>query len=249
MAMQGGGFAIAVFCGLAVCAGPIAAEEAPAAPPAPLVVLDPGHGGTNAGAPAVRPGVYEKHLTLALAFELRRELEDRGLRVILTRERDEYLTLRQRSEHANRVGADLFVSLHGNATRTHSRRGYETFVLTPEALDVDSRALRGDQGPPRPGVAPSVARLLDDVERGAVHEASVRLAAALQGALRRLRGKDGDRGVRQGSQHVLLGATMPAVLVEVGFVDHPVEGEELLDPDVRGAIAAALADGIAAAAR
>jgi N-acetylmuramoyl-L-alanine amidase len=211
----------------------------------PLIVIDPGHGGTNAGAPAAVPGLYEKQVTLALARLLWEELTDRGYRVVLTRDRDVYLTLRQRVRLANRLGADLFISLHTNATTSHSQRGYETFVLPPEALNVDARALRLEDGAVREGLDPDTALLLDDLERGAAQEAAAALAAAVQGQLRVVRGPEGDRGVRQGAMDVLMGATMPAVLVEVGFIDHPVEGRELADPTVRERIAAALANAVA----
>jgi N-acetylmuramoyl-L-alanine amidase len=228
----------------AAVAQPTAAQPAPRGD-GPLVVLDPGHGGTNAGAPGAVAGVHEKQVTLALAFELERRLIERGVAVALTRRDDRYLTLRQRSARANELGADLFISLHVNATPDHSHRGYETFVLSPRAVDIDARALRVEDGASRPGVDPEVALLLDEVERGAVQESAAELAVALQQALREVRGADGDRGVRQEAHHVLLGATMPAVLVEVGFIDHPLEGRELLDPAVRDQIADALADAIA----
>lgn len=215
------------------------------AEPAPLIVIDPGHGGSNSGAPAAVPGLHEKQVTLALARLLWDELTERGYRVVLTRDRDVYLTLRQRVRLANRLGADLFLSIHTNATTSHSQRGYETFVLPPEALDVHARALRLEDGAVRSGIDTDTALVLDDLERGAAQEAAAELAAAVQAELRVVRGHEGDRGVRQGAMHVLMGATMPAVLIEVGFIDHPVEGRELADPAVRERIAAALANAVA----
>ncbi len=211
----------------------------------PLVMIDPGHGGTNTGAPGTEVDVYEKRFTAALARRLEAALVARGADVILTRETDRYLTLRQRVAMANQLQADVFVSLHGNATRTHTQRGYETYVLTPRAIEVDGRALRQADGAPRPDLDPELALLLDDVERVAAQAPAAALAARIQAALRRVRGASGDRGVRQESMDVLLGATMPAVLVEVGFIDHPSEGRELLEPTVQAAIAAALATAIA----
>src|SRR6185436_4818299 len=120
--------------------------------------------------------------------------------------------------------------------------GYETYVLTPRGIDVDGRALRGDTTTPRPGVDPDIALVLDDVERGASQWEAAELAARMQHALRERRGSDGDRGVRQEAQHVLLGATMPAVLVEVGFIDHPLEGRQLADPQVQAQLASAIAE-------
>ena len=224
---------------------PAPSSALPIGPTRGLVVLDPGHGGTNLGAHTISHGVFEKEVTLALGRELREDLVRRGFDVQLTRDRDEYLSLRQRIQFANQSGADFFVSLHGNATETHSQRGFETYVLTADALDIDARALRSGTGAPRPFVDEGTALLLDDVERRLAHRDAALLARAIQARLRPLRGKRYDRGVRQGSHDVLMGATMPAVLVEVGFVDHAIEGHDMLDAEVQSSIAEALADAIA----
>ncbi len=210
----------------------------------PLVLVDPGHGGTNVGAPGVEGRVYEKQVNLVLARSLARELKARGVRVVLTRDDDVYLSLRRRIARANELDADAFVSIHANATGTGERRGYETFILTPRGVDVEARAIRRE-GRSRPGVDASLLPLLDDIERGRAVPRAATLAGAIQAALREVRGEEGDRGVRQAAFDVLMGASMPAVLVEVGFLDHPVEGLELLDPQVRRAIAAAIADAVA----
>jgi len=208
-----------------------------------IVVLDPGHGGTNAGATGV-VGLHEKQLTLTLAQLVASRLRDRGIRVELTRTTDKTLTLRQRVAAANRLPADLFVSIHANASPTRIQRGFETYVLTARGVDVDARALRADTATPRANVDPDTALVLDDLERGASQSPAADLAARIQRALRERRGADGDRGVRQDAHHVLLGATMPAVLVEVGFLDHPIEGKQLADPAVQAKIADAIAEAI-----
>jgi len=206
-------------------------------------VLDAGHGGSNLGATGAT-GLHEKQLSLTLVRAVADRLRARGIAVELTRDGDRTLTLRQRVAFADRVPADLFVSIHANASPTRTQRGYETYVLTPRAIDVDGRALRSDTTTPRPGVAGEVALVLDDVERGASQWEAADLAARMQRALRDRRGADGDRGVRQDAQHVLLGATMPAVLVEVGFIDHPVEGRQLAEPAVQAQLADAIAEAI-----
>src|SRR5687768_2792065 len=162
----------------------------------------------------------------------------------MTRTTDKTLTLRQRVALADELPADLFISIHANASHTRTQRGFETFVLNPKGIDVDGRALRGDLRTPRPGVDPDIALLLDDVERGASQWEAADLAARMQRALRDRRGSEGDRGVRQDAHHVLLGATMPAVLVEVGFIDHPIEGKQLAQPNVQSQIADAIAEAI-----
>lgn len=222
----------------------VALGAAPATADArPLVVIDAGHGGSNRGAVGVA-GVAEKQLTLVLARAVRERLAHAGVDVVLTRERDATLTLRQRVADANRRGADLFVSIHANASAARVQRGFETFVLTAAGVDVDGRALRSESGRPRPGLDEATALILDDVERGAVQWEAAELAAAVQRELRAVRGAAGDRGVRQDAHHVLLGATMPAVLVEVGFLDHPIEGKELMRPAVQAELAAAIARAI-----
>jgi N-acetylmuramoyl-L-alanine amidase len=210
----------------------------------PVVVLDPGHGGSNLGAQGAVPALREKQLTLALANQVAARLREHGIEVELTRDDDRTLTLRQRVAHADLVAADLFVSIHANASPTRTQRGYETYVLTTKGVDIDGRALRADVSTPRPGVDPEIALVLDDVERGASQWEAADLAARMQHELRDRRGPEGDRGVRQDAHHVLLGATMPAVLVEVGFIDHPVEGRQLADPATQGQLAAAIASAI-----
>jgi N-acetylmuramoyl-L-alanine amidase len=208
----------------------------------PLVVLDPGHGGSNPGAQG--PGLREKQLTLQLARLVADHLRDHHIDARLTRTGDRTLTLRQRVEVAETAQADLFVSIHANASPARTQRGYETYVLPARGVDIEGRALRADTCSPRTGVDADIALVLDDVERGAAQWEAASLADRVQRALRDRRGADGDRGVRQDVDHVLLGATMPAVLVEVGFIDHPVEGRQLAQPAVQSQLAAAIAEAI-----
>ncbi len=207
-----------------------------------VVVLDPGHGGSNGGTRG--HGLNEKVVTLAIANQVAGRLRAQGVQVELTRTTDRTLTLRQRMSSAVKVPADLFISIHANASPTRTQRGYETFVLTPRGVDIDGRALRGDTQTTRTSVDPEIAHMLDDVERGSSQWESADLAARMQRSLRERRGKERDRGVRQDSQHVLLGATMPAVLVEVGFLDHPIEGKEMADAAVQAQLADAIAEAI-----
>ena len=209
-----------------------------------IVVIDPGHGGTNTGAPSSVIGILEKQVTLAYARGIRRRLQARGVKVYLTRNSDRYLTLRQRSSFANAMKADVFVSVHMNAAPKHDQQGYETYILTPTALRVDAPALRAKPGRTWAGLDPTTALILEEVERGLSLSRAARLARLIQQALRGARGPRGDRGVKQDSMHVLLGATMPAVLVEVGFLDHPVEGPALLKSDVFNRVCDGLADAV-----
>jgi len=208
------------------------------------VVLDPGHGGSNVGAAGVVEGLYEKRLTLVLARGVERRLVAAGVNVVLTRSDDRFLSLRERVRRSAVAGADLFVSLHANASPARSQRGFETYILTPEALDVDARAIRSGDGAPRPGLDEETDRILDDVERGTALAGAVALAVRMQRALAEVWGMAFDRGIKQAPMDVLMGHTAPAVLVEVGFIDHPIEGTELLRHEVREKIADAIAKAI-----
>jgi N-acetylmuramoyl-L-alanine amidase len=214
------------------------------ADPGLKVMLDPGHGGSNTGGAGVVSGVYEKRITLALTRLVAQKLAAEGVEVVLTRTGDQYLTLRERVRLANASRADLFVSIHTNASPTKGQRGFETWVLTSEALVEGARALRLGDNPSRPDVAPEVAAILDDVERNHAAVASLRLAARMQARLGAVWGKALDRGVKQGAQDVLIGLTMPGVLVEVGFLDHAEEGMVLLDRVTREALADAIVKAI-----
>lgn len=225
---------------------PRASASAGASSEVPVVAIDPGHGGTNVGARAPGGIAYEKDVTLSLSRHLAEALKARGIRVVSTRDGDTYVSLRRRMAIAERAGADAFLSVHANATASGNERGYETFILSPRAVDTDAPAIRPPGAAARAHRADSeLAPLLADLERGAAIPRAAELASAVQTELRAVRGEEGDRGVRQAPFDVLFGASMPAVLVEVGFLDHPFEGLELLYPAVQKRIAEALADAVA----
>jgi N-acetylmuramoyl-L-alanine amidase len=201
------------------------------------VVIDAGHGGSNTGAPGLVAGSYEKRVTLAVARALADELRARGLEVVMTRDRDEYLTLRERVRRANAAEPDCFVSLHTNASGDRSRRGVETWVLARDAAEVEARRAASRS-------SDEVRAMLRELELLDAARASAQLARALQSEVVAATG-GADRGVRQYGYDVLAGVTAPAVLVEMGFLDHPIEGAELLEAAQQHRIAAALASGIA----
>lgn len=227
----------------------------------PLVLLDPGHGGTNLGAPGTTIKRHEKQLTLVFARltaqALRRHLPK--ARVLLTRDRDRYLTLAQRVRMANKVRAAAFISLHLNACEAHNRKGFSTYLLSRDASDKEAaRVAARENLELRPGrdkqrKSPGAARrsaairsILTDLRHAAAHAGSAKLAAQVQRSLALARGKKLDRGVRQAAFDVLMGLRMPGVLVELGFIDHAEEGRALNDPKVQRHLADALARGIAA---
>lgn len=209
------------------------------------IVLDPGHGGADTG--AVGPtGLQEKDLTLAIARLVARQLRGSGLGVVLTRDGDEEVGLVARTEIANRSDADLFLSIHANATVGPSAHGAETYFLDAEATDEDARttsALENDvtglrRGGLRDRGGPLEILLWDMAQQQYLEESSD-LAEAVQAQLNELAGT-ADRGVKQANFLVLRGATMPAVLVEVGFLSSPTEERALRTLQFQQATAEAL---------
>ncbi len=239
------------------------AVDIPAAPLRPAqgspgvrtIVIDPGHGGSESG--AVGPsGVPEKELTLQLARELQDKLAQRlSVRIILTRSEDTNLAHDNRTAIANQNQADLFVSIHLNSSLGAGAYGAETYFLSQQA--TDSRAARaaaaentGAEGA-EPGAEEGDATSQQDLQlilwdlAQAHHMAeSQRFANMIQGELNQtlqLR----DRGVKQAPFRVLIGATMPAVLVELGFLSNPEEEKKLQDPAYRDQLVEALTRAIA----
>ncbi len=215
------------------------------------LVIDPGHGGADQGAHGPG-GMLEKDVTLALARKLRAAIVNGlGLQVFLTRERDEDLSLDQRTAIANNYKADLFVSLHANSSRAAGAHGSEVYFLSYQASDDDSRrvaqaegAIEGLSGADAPPPGSDLALILWDMAQAEHLEESSALASRIQEALAEVTGSQG-RGVKQAPFRVLVGAAMPAVLVEAAFISNPEE-EKLLGSDAWQARAAqALMRGIA----
>ena len=207
------------------------------------IVLDPGHGGAEAGATSAS-GLLEKDVVLQIARRLRESLTDRGFRVLLTRDEDRGVDLMTRTAIANHAGADLFLSIHANASGSTGARGAETYYLSSGAPDGASGALAGQEN--GPGPQGSESRPSDDIQvvlwemaQSAHLARASRLAEMIQGELNALSGIQ-DRGVRQAPFRVLVGATMPSVLLEVGFLSNPDEARSLGQPSYQDQIAAAV---------
>ncbi len=210
------------------------------------IVLDPGHGGKEVG--AIGPaGLVEKETTLAICRRLQPLLASGlGARVILTREDDAVVTLEQRTALANQYKADLFLSVHLNASRAATARGAETYFLSLEASDELAResAERENQQSADPGVAsaapPSDLNLiLWDLAQQEYLKESSRFAELVQQEMNGP-GNTANRGVKQAPFKVLIGATMPAALVEVGFISNSEEEAKLASAAYQEAIAQAL---------
>lgn len=235
---------------------PTSTVAGPALPTAPregapgirTIVIDPGHGGTETG--AIGPsGIQEKELTLQIARELAGRLAQRlGVRTVLTRTEDTVVQHDLRTAIANQNMADLFISVHLNSSLGSGAFGTETYFLSPQA--TDSRAARAalaenaaapTEGEPADATAArqDLELILWDLAQSHHMAESQRFANLIQGELNRtlqLR----DRGVKQAPFRVLMGATMPAVLVELGFISNPDEEKKLQDAAYRAQLVDAL---------
>jgi len=232
------------------------AGEAPRSDPAsaradtgrlPLIVLDPGHGGSDPGAIGLT-GLQEKDVVLPIARELKRILEERGrVRVILTRTRDTFLSLKERTRIANAREADLFVSIHANASPHRKVRGIETYYLD-NTTDRASIRLARLENRSEGGEIDDLHSILRDLRLSSNANESHILAQTVQESLTGRLRKDysgiQDLGAKGNLFFVLLGAHMPSVLVEVSFISNPVEEKRLRDPAYLRGIARGIADGI-----
>lgn len=211
------------------------------------VVIDAGHGGRDPG--TQHNNLTERTITLDVAMTLGRLLADNGLEVVYTRTRDATLSLSSRTEKANAARGDIFVSIHVNASPSSSANGFETYFLdmtsNPQAAHV--AALENARSDRRIG---DLQDILADVMLSARQEESRRLAGDIQRlSIFRLK-KRGftvkNNGTRSAPFHVLLGANMPAVLVELGYCTNPSEARLLLQAKYRLALAEGIAEGILA---
>jgi N-acetylmuramoyl-L-alanine amidase len=235
-----------------------AAPQPGALPAAPLVMLDPGHGGKDPGAIGVS-GTYEKHVSLAAAQELKHQLEAGGrYRVALTRSRDIFIPLDDRVAAAQARGAALFVSMHADALSDHGVRGASVYTLANTASDAQTAALAQREnsadrfiGRRWHGTSPEVSRILASLVRRETRVDSVRIARKLVGSL------DQDLPMlpnpdRHAGFVVLKAADIPSVLVEMGFMSNPHDEAALRRPDHRRMVAKAMkraVDGYFAALR
>lgn len=223
------------------------------------IVLDPGHGGGNEGAIGVAH-IHEKYLTVELALELRDELQRRypNTRVILTRYWDRELSLQERIHFANKVGADLFLSLHYNAAVHNRAVGFETYYLraddtTPGMAQKEGEPVAAVGGPSGMTEAShghqhgtfneSVVKIQRDLQRQRQHEESALLARTVLDQFKH-RLSSVNRGVKQANFGVLRGALMPAIVVEGGFLTHPREGKKVIGDTHRKRLITSLTEAI-----
>ncbi len=221
-----------------------------AAPPRPLVMLDPGHGGKDPGAIGVS-GTYEKHIAIAAALELRRQLLARGrYRVELSRDDDVFIPLEDRVAIAQGRQAALFVSMHADALHDREVRGASVYTSAQDASDTQTASLaRTENGADRYGgphvraVSPEVQRILASLVRQETRVGSARMARSVVGAFRP-RVALLPHPARHAAFVVLKAADIPSVLVEMGFMSNAADEAALRQASHRSVVASAMAQAI-----
>ena len=210
------------------------------------VVIDAGHGGHDTG--AIGPtGVREKDVALAIALQVAKKLQAAGLEVVLTRDDDTFVRLEDRAKFANQNRGDLFISIHCNAGPNRTMRGIETYTLNTSANRYSIRLAARENATSERGVS-DLQFILADLATKANTEESTRLAQRVQKSLvRDLSAQHKgikDLGTKEALFYVLLGAKMPAILVETSFLSHPEEEKLLGDDKYQSEIAVAISDAV-----
>ncbi len=210
------------------------------------VVIDAGHGGHDTGAIG-KGGTLEKDVALAIALDVAAQLEAAGYEVILTRKDDTFVKLEDRAKIANAAKGDLFISVHCNSAPTRRLRGIETYTLNTSADKYATRLAARENAATERGVG-DLQLILADLATKANTGESERLASRVQGSIvksltPRYKGVR-DLGHKEALFFVLLGAKMPAVLVETSFLSHPDEEKLLASKDYQKDLARAIVQGV-----
>jgi len=202
------------------------------------IVIDPGHGGKDPG--AISPGgLNEKDVTLDIALKLKYLLlQDGAFNVLLTRESDIFIPLEERTAFANQNGGDLFISIHVNSHTLSDRNGIETFFLSL-AEDEDSRLVAANENKTATTHYSNLEELLAHIMKNSKIEESRNFAEMIQDHLVS-KTRQPDRGVKKAGFYVLIGANMPSILTEVGFLSNLSDERLLVHEHYRKMIALAL---------
>jgi N-acetylmuramoyl-L-alanine amidase len=210
------------------------------------VVVDAGHGGHDTGAIGPK-GTREKDVSLSIAKKLAAKLEAAGLEVVLTRDDDTYVKLEDRTRIANRQKGDLFISVHCNAAPSKTLRGIETYTLNTSSNRYSIRLAARENATTERGVG-DLQYILADLATKANTGESSHLADRVQRSLIRNLSSSykgvKDLGTKEALFFVLLGAKMPAILVETSFLSHPEEEERLADDDYQQKVADSIAEAV-----
>ena len=217
-----------------------------------VIVIDAGHGGRDGGA-HYKNKRLEKDITLKISKYLKTDLERKGFKVFLTRSRDKYVKLSKRTKYANNKHADIFISIHANAAgkkRAKKAHGVETYFLSParsaRAKRVAALENKGDMRGMGWSSKNSLLTILNRAKITAANKMAIDIQKNMLYDLRRQYGKNTirDGGVREGPFWVLVGAQMPSVLVEVGYISHPKEGYRISTKRYQKLIAKGISNGV-----
>lgn len=215
-----------------------------------IIVLDPGHGGKDSGAIGYK-NRYEKTAVLRIALKCYSELKKRGYQVYMTRNKDYFVKLRSRTTFANNKHADLFISVHANAAPRKSKylssKGLETFFLSPARSDRSKHVAALENSADMEDMDYySKNTFLNLINREKIVQANKMALDVQQGILRSVREKFDiiDGGVRKAPFWVLVGAQMPAILIETGYITNPTEGTRLFNFQYETLMAKGIADGV-----
>ena len=212
------------------------------------IVIDPGHGGKDPGAIGYK-GYREKSVVLAIGRYLRNILKVRGYKVYMTRARDHFVKLRERTKFANRKHADIFISIHANAVRKNPKTyGIETYYLSKSrskrAKKVAEIENSSDLIDMNYYAKESFLNTLNSHNIIAANKLAIDLQRSILASLKSKYRYIKDAGVREGPFWVLVGAQMPAVLIETGFITNPREAKRLVDKKYQKRLAKGIADGV-----
>jgi N-acetylmuramoyl-L-alanine amidase len=212
------------------------------------VVIDPGHGGKDYGAPGYLKGVHEKTVVLQISKMLKKMIQEQiKCDVVLTRESDKYLSLEERTAIANTQNADLFISVHTNASRNRRAHGIETYILNLATDDEAIRVAAMENATSTRNIS-DLDTILKDLMKNAKVSESTRLGSYVQQAMNsRLKKKYNNirnKGIKQAPFYVLLGADMPSILIETAFISNARECKRLIDKNYQRRMCQGIVDGI-----
>ncbi len=210
------------------------------------IVVDPGHGGKDPG--AIGPcGEKEKDITLAVGIKLAARLTEKGYEVLLTRDTDVFIPLEERTAFANKNKADLFISIHLNANEITSLKGIETYFLN---LTTDASAIKvaDRENASSSQKMSDIQFIIKDMMLNARINESSRFASSIHNSIITTLCKSGhscrDHGVKQAPFYVLMGAQMPSILIETGFITNAAESRLLQTKAYQNSIIKGIVSGI-----
>ena len=216
-----------------------------------VIVIDAGHGGKDSGASCCG-NKKEKQVTLSVALKLKKRLEKKGYKVYMTRSNDHFVKLPKRTEFANQKKADIFVSIHANAAPSKDVqkifKGVEVYYLSPAKTERAKEAAQKENAVMFEGkdfyTKNAYVSLISREKIVESHKLGLDVSYKMLSNINTSYGAVEDGGVKPANFWVLVGAQMPAILVETGYITHPIEGENLMNDFYKNLLAKGIAEGI-----